>query len=55
MLIGTKTIVLLRYVQGGIVYCCEYQFHSGFIYSAHLKSQTVHILLIYVFSVAKVT
>ena len=35
-----------RYVQGGIVYCREYQFYRGFIYPAHLKSRIVHILLI---------
>ena len=35
-----------RYFQDGIVYRREYQFYRGFIYSAHLKSQTVQILLI---------
>ena len=35
-----------RYVQGGIAYWREYQFYRQFIYSAHLKSRIVQVLLI---------
>ena len=51
----TNHVFYCRYVQGGIAYCREYQLYGEFIYSAHLKSRIVQILLIQVFSVAMVT